>query len=516
MPLETASPSALEKGDLLNLSSSRRRVLVAALSSFLALAPAASALELVVGGVSRRVAPAELAAAAYPIPLPGGAAGRGVTIGEIAPLVAEAWRLEASSASAKRSWADEDLGERLFDLYLVDAGAGAWDLQVRGERFRSVERIELSAELLAEDGLEFWLSWEGVPELKAEVQRFAKAHGKSIRATEVPNTQSKLVAVARGGGRLPDLVMIQSDYVPTLSRASLIQSVEYLRTDDLVDKGFEAFRSEGRYWALPFYFDAQLVFYRPSIAGPAPAADWSMEELEGRARALKGKVEAPIAFNLYSAYWLLPFVAGYGKRAMLDADGGITADDGPTARALGELLRLRDAGLLAPAERDAMISWFAAGKAAYILTGSYSIPEFERAGFDFGVAPYPVVAATGAAVAPMLDFKGLALSRRTERPVLARRLAQYLTSTGLQARFTSALSKLPASRSAWELARTSNRYFAQLSRSRDIGLVVPPSEAYGAYKNVMWKLLRLVVTGQMKVPEALAAAQRLIDESVKH
>jgi len=517
--LETAAPSALEKEDPLRDRSIR--ILSSLIIASCALR--AAALDIAINGrQARRIAPVELAAAAYPLYVPDasssakrGTMGRGVSLGELAPLVAQAWRIDASSARASRSWEDEGLGELLFELLLVEGEGDSWDLAFRGERLRAVERIDIAAEPLAEDGLEFWVSWEGVPELKEEVRRFAKEHGVSIRVTEVPNTQSKLVAVARGGGKLPDLVMIQSDNVPSLSRAGLLQSVEYLRTDDLVDKGFEAFASDGRYWALPFYFDAQMVFFRPSLVGAAPAPDWSVEELERRARSIKGRVEAPISFNLYSAYWLLPFVAGYGKDAILDADGGITADDGSTARAIGELLRLRDEGLLAPLERDAMLSWFAAGKTAYILTGSYSIPEFERVGLDFGVAPYPVVAATGKAVAPMLDFKGLSLSRRTTRPVLARRLAQYLTSPGMQARFTSALSKLPASRSAWEIARGANRYFDALSRSYDSGLVVPPSEAYGAYKNVMWKLLRLVVSGQMAIPEALATAQRLIDANLQ-
>ncbi|HOX33548.1 MAG TPA: extracellular solute-binding protein [Spirochaetales bacterium] len=504
----------------------RRRCRAASFSLLALFALRALALELALNGARiRSISSAELSSLAGPVALPAQAARgaaaageaslvRGVSLGELYPLVAEAWRLEAKSASASRAWEDEGLGERLFELYLVEAPGGTWELRVGGERLGAAERLDLAAEVLAEDGAEFWVSWEGVAELKAEVARFAKAHGRSIKTVEVPNTQSKLVAVARGGGKLPDLVMIQSDYAPGLARMGLLQSVEYLRSPDLVDKGFEAFRSEGRYWALPFYFDAQLVFYRGSIAGPAPRPDWSLEELEARARALKGKVEHPLAWNLYSAYWLLPFAAGYGKAGILDPAGGMRADDEATARALDQLLKLRDEGLLEPAERDAMISWFASGKAAYILSGSYSIPEFERVGLDFGVAPYPVVAATGKPVAPMLDFKGLALSRRTARPILARRLAQYLTSAPVQARFTSSQSKLPASKAAWELSRGSNRYFEALSRSYEIGLVVPPSEAYAAYKNVMWKILRLVVTGQMRVREALATAQRLVDENL--
>ena len=83
-------------------------------------------------------------------------------------------------------------------------------------------------------------------------------------------------------------------------------------------------------------------------------------------------------------------MSGFGKDRLIDADGGMTVDDAPTAAALRALLALRDEGLLVPAERDAMVSWFASGQAGFILAGSYSIPEFSKLGLDFGVAPYPL------------------------------------------------------------------------------------------------------------------------------
>ncbi len=444
-----------------------------------------------------------------------------VALGEICPLMAEVWRLEASSATGKKAWESDDLGERLFEVHLAEA-KGGWDLVVGTERFRAVERVDLSGELLSEKSLEAWVSWEGVPELKEEVARFASSHGLSVRVTDVPNTQTKLLAVARAGGTLPDVVMIQSDYAPALAAARVIQSVEYLRTDDLVPKGFEAFRHEGRFWAVPFYFDAQLVFYNKKLTGGTVRDDWTTDDLERMAAKIAASsaadgsgLKAPMAWNLYSAYWLLPFMAGFGKPSILNPDGSITVDDEPTARALAYLLDLDKRGLLEPAERDAMISWFASGKTAFILSGSYSIPEFTKIGIDFGVAPYPVLSATGKALAPLLDFKGLAIGRRTTKPVLARRLVQYMTSPGVQASFTSKLFKLPASRMAMETARSDNKYYAQLMRSYETGLVVPPAESYAAFKNVMWKLLRFLLTGQMDVATTQKTAAKLIAENLK-
>ncbi|MDP3176796.1 MAG: extracellular solute-binding protein [Spirochaetaceae bacterium] len=472
-------------------------------------------LELSVGGTPfKRLSPSQLASISYDLPLPDGSLAQGLALGDIFPLAESAWKLEASTRSGGRTFADDDLAEKLFDIRLVQAAAGAWDLIVGRERVVGVESLDLSADLLSEDSLEFWASWEGVGELKKEIARFAESHGKSIRVLDVPNTQTKLVATARARGKLPDLVMIQSDYVPALSRAGIIQSVEHLGDMDIVPKGYEAFVDQGQAWAVPFYFDAQLVFYRPTLAGGSIPDSWTLEDMVVRARSLRGTVEAPLAWNAWSAYWLLPFVAGFGKESLVGPDGSMIANDEPTARALRKLKELKAEGSLEILERDAMISLFAAGKAAFILHGSYGIPEFERIGLDFGVAPFPLVAETGKALAPLLDFKGLAISRRTTKPILAKRLVQYLSSAGPQARFSSSQAKLPANRSAWTISRSTNKYFAQLSRSYETGIVVPPVPAYGAYKSIMWKMLRFLFTDQMDVSETLATADRLIAENL--
>jgi arabinogalactan oligomer/maltooligosaccharide transport system substrate-binding protein len=503
----------------------RLRFFAAALALGFAMALPARALDIVLAasasspGTRVSVPDERLSALAGTLLLEDGSRAPGLCLGEVAPLVAEAWKLAASGGGKDASWSADDLGDRLYSTYLVESRnasrRGSWDLVVGKERFAGVESIRIEGEPLAEDGLEVWLSWEGVPELKAEIARFAAAHGKRIRAVEVPNTQTKLLALARAGGELPDLVMIQSDYLPELEAANLLQSVDRFRDPGLEAKGYEAFSADGHAWATPLYYDAQLLFYNRALAGGPLPEGYSLDDLERRAAALKGRVKAPMAWNLYSAYWLLPFMAGFGKAAVVDSDGGMTVNDAATKAALARLKGLVDSGLLVPAERDAMTAWFASGQAAFILSGSYSIPEFTRLGLDFGIAPYPLASPGGRPVAPLLDFKGLSITRRSECPVLARRLSEALACQAFQARFTAALGKLPASARAREASRGSNPYFAQLARSAETGIVVPPARAYPVFKNTMWKMLRFYLTGQMGLDETLSTAQRLIDESLK-
>jgi ABC-type glycerol-3-phosphate transport system substrate-binding protein len=494
-----------------------RRIAALALSALLStnLSTSLGALELRFNGASLPAAKVSQAlAGASRLRLGDGSFAKGLSLGEIYPFISEIWGASALTRSGVRTLRTEGLAERMYAAYLVESGPGGYDLVIGTERLRGLERLDLLGEALSETGLEVWLSWEGVPEIKAELARIASIKGLQLKALEVPNTQTKLVATARGGGREPDLALIQSDYIPSLAGGKLLQSLDYVDRGELAAKGFEAFSMGGRNWAIPFYYDAELLFYNRKLAR-APGPDYCLADLEAWAAALKGSVRAPLAWNLYSAYWLLPFMLGFGKDRLIEADGGVRVDDEPTRKALEALLGLVREGLLVPAERDAMVSWFATGQAAYILSGSYSIPEFSRLGLDFAVAPYPLAAKGGRPIAPLLDFKGFAISRRTRSPVLARRVIQALTGQEFQARFAKALGKLPANEAAWADSAEGNPYYEALSLSAARGFVVPPAEAYGVFKNTMWSVLRLAVSGQMGVPEALAAAQRVIDGNME-
>ncbi len=455
---------------------------------------------------------AELSSLSYRVPIETGFA-EGVSLQEILPLAADAYRLIASSESSRRVWQDNELAEWLARSFLVASSRpGRWDLLIEGDRFADVRSLEMFGEPLEQKRLEVWVSWEGAPLLKQEIEHFARLHGARIKVVEVPKTESKLISVLRAGGTPPDVVMLQSDYLPSLVRSRAIQSLDYLSFRSLVPQGRRAFVLEGNSWAVPFYFDSQLVFYNPQLLPERPALDWTLDDLERLAAAARRNTDViPMTWNAYSAYWLAAFQLGFGKDSLVEADGSIRIDDAYTLRALEYLLALQNRGLLRIMEREAMISLFTSGRVAVILSGSYSIPMFENLGIDFQVAPYPNNPAGDRALSPFLDFKGWAITRKTHNPVLARRLIQYLTGIGVQQRFPIALSKLPVDKRSWEIMEETNPYYRALARSAGIGTPVPPERAYAVFKNTMWKLLRFLFSAQMGAAEVLERGQAIID-----
>ncbi len=479
-----------------------------------ALLSSAAAFDLRLNGVSKSVpTDAGLRALSYAIPLKG-SMGRGFSVSELLPPLVEAWEIGCAGPGGTRTWTGDDLADRLSEFYIVESGSGGWDFLAPDGRVVSFSSINVSGDPAQERELEVWLSWEGVPELKAEIERWASQAGVRVRTVDVPDTRSKLLAVLRGGGRVPDLVMIQSDNLPDLIESKALQPLDRIDSGHIAGKGGAAFAAEGKAWAMPFYFDAQLLFYNRRMLPGAPPLLWTTADLEAMAAKIARAGKTPLSWNLYSAYWLLPFARGFGKPSIADSDGGVRPDDRGTKEAIAWILSLIDDGLLEPLERDAMVARFASGEIAMILSGSYSIPEFERIGLDFGVAPYPIASPTGKPIAPLLDFTGFAMTRSTRSPVTARRLLEYLSGVGVQQRFSAALSKLPANSDAWKVSEKTNRYHAQLSRSAEIGAVIPPSAGYSIYKNTMWKILRFILSGSMKTDAALGEARRIIDANL--
>lgn len=449
-------------------------------------------------------------------PVPSGIAGeRGYSLGELFPPQLEAWKLKLTTTATTRTINADNLGECLYGIYVIETGSG-WDVILDTspgspvERIRSVSSLSLYGEPCPEKSIEVWVSWEGVADLKALVRSWAANAGVSVKVVDVPSIKSKLITVLRGGGKLPDLVMVQSDYLPDLVDAGALQSLDALWLPEVDSKGRKAFELGGSLMAAPFYCDTQLVFYSTRLIRLAPDSNWTLADMERMARASGAQVGA--AWNAYSAYWFLPFVIGFGKPEIIMPDGRMNVTHPAYEKALAFLKDSESSGFLSAMERDAMMAYFTSGKAAFILSGSYSIPEFRRLGLEFDIAPFPLVTAGGKRVAPLLDYKGWAVTKGTKSPVLARRLAQYLSGAAVQASFCAPLGKLPANARAWDLMSTDKRYEKVVRTSYADGIAVPPDPAYGTFKNASWKLVRLYLGGSMSARETLEALATIMGE----
>jgi ABC-type glycerol-3-phosphate transport system substrate-binding protein len=445
----------------------------------------------------------------------------GITLDEMFPVFVDAWELTATNDGRSETLKDPNLAEQLSQIAVV---IGQKDTDGSVTLYQNEIALNLTGEVSDDTFVEIWVSWEGVGELKEEIERFATMHGLTIKTLEVPKISSKLVQTQRGGGSVPDVVMVQSDYIDELVEANTIQALDYMDLDSFDKAGMDSFNLYGRQWAVPFYFDSQAIICNGdvfSLVGLDADDIETLKDFEDAAAAIRDySVEhqisiVPLSWNLYSAYWLLPFQYGFGKTRLIEPDGMVIVSDKPTVDAMQYLLSLLERSLLSANERDAMLANFVSGKTAMMLSASYMIPELERLELSFDIVPFPINQTTGAKVAPILDYKGLAITKRSKNPILARRLVQYLTGIGVQQRFTAEMNKLPAATTAMTIDGFDSEIRKAVKRSAEGGECIPPDPAYGIYKNVLWSMLRLIIDGKFTAQEGMQEAQRLIDAQTK-
>jgi ABC-type glycerol-3-phosphate transport system substrate-binding protein len=465
--------------------------------------------------------PAELQRIARTRPV-GGELLKTIVLEELFPVCRSVKSLTVSSSTGETLRLSENGSVLpLYRSYLqLDPGGQLHFLRTAADggivsRLAAVDSLAIEADPLDSNSLEVWISWEGVEELKVEMERWAELHNIDLKVNEVPKSDSKMLSVLRGGGRPPDVVLIQSDYIPALTAAGALQPMVRFPSAGFAEKSLEALSLNGQLWAVPFYFDTQMLFYRRDLMSTGPGNSgnaWDLQRFEEIARSLQARGIAPASWNAYSAYWLLPFQLGFGKASLLEADGSVQVDDRATVDAIHYLKYLIDAEILDLRERYSMFSRFISGEVAMMLSASFAIPELERIGVDFGVAPFPD--GPEGPIRPLLDFKGFAVARKTRRPLLARRFLLSMSDPAVQYAFTSAVFKLPVSELAWSLAEKGNPYFDVMRYSYNTGVPVPASRGYKIYKNTMWKMLRFLLTGKIPVETGVQKAQSLIDRQM--
>ena len=442
---------------------------------------------------------------------------KAIPVGNLIPLMLDVWSFEAfDSSGIQYDILQPGSADDLFEIFIIPQENSC--LLVYNDRhIPGITDIQIKGDLLPLKPLEVWVSWEGTDALKSIAADFAERFSLDITVQTIPNTATKLMAHNRGNMNIPDVVMIKSDYLPQLLSERALQPIGWKLPDVMQEKGLASFYSGAQY-GVPLYSDVQIICYNPEIIPFIYGS--TQNENEGTLAALKNSLSLveepniPATWNVYSAYWLLSFQLGFGKQSVLEPDNSIVIDDQATIAAVNYLISLMDTDLLHAVERDGMISRFIQGTAGMILTGSYSIPAFEKLGIPYAIAPYPINQATGQYVAPMIDYKGLAIPRKSKNPIGARRLIQYLISQQVQAEFPFDHYKNPARDDVWQLSNLPEHTEWVLKESIERGAIIPPEPAYIIAKDTLWKMLRLMLTKQIPVDIGLKKAQEIINNQL--
>lgn len=295
-------------------------------------------------------------------------------------------------------------------------------------------------------------------------------------------------------------------------------------------------RLAGQTYALPWYVDTRLFFYRTDLLAAAgfaePPTDW-----DGWLRALAALKQAGgaarYAILLPVNEWQLPVILALQRGATLlrDHDQYGNFQDPRFREAFTFYLSLFQRGLAPPVGNTQMTNLyqeFAKGVFAVYVSGPWNIGEFGRR-LPAAIQPHwntaplpgfvdssPLPAGEGSGVravgASLAGGASLALSRTSPRREAAWQLLAFLAEPEQQARFYQLTGDLPARQSAWtDPALASNRYAQAFQRQLQQIRATPPIPEWERIANKLAYHAERAIRQQTSVDEALAALDRDVD-----
>jgi len=289
------------------------------------------------------------------------------------------------------------------------------------------------------------------------VEKLANEYAASndmVEAIEVLNKDTEALRedfqTASLAGTSPDLVWTVNDHAGPFVTAGLIKPV-----DGLLDmsKYVESVTMEGKTWAVPISSGNHLMLlYNKSMVSDVPQ---TTDELIETAQKLTTGDVYGLAYNLGEAFWLAPWLGGFGGSVF--AEDGVTPNlDSPEMIATLEFMRsLTHDYKVTPMESDYATAdtLFKEGKAAMIVNGDWSLGGYkETLGDNLGTAPLPKVSATGLWPAPYTSGKYFMipedLAPEKEDAVIG--FIEYVTSKEKQYEQLETLNRLPALKSAMD------------------------------------------------------------------
>jgi arabinogalactan oligomer/maltooligosaccharide transport system substrate-binding protein len=313
----------------------------------------------------------------------------------------------------------------------------------------------------------------------------------------------------------PELVRAPGEFAGPFSELKIVRPLAEIFSQEFLEQylpgALSGATAGGKLWGLPDNFGNHLMLlYNKALVTEVPQnTDAWIAQLKTLTDA--GVGQYGLAYPLEESYWLIPWLAGFGGWPM-DAADRPALDTVEMTNALQFVYDLVAAHRVIPekADYDAAFDFFRQGKAAYIIDGTWNLDRYTGLGIDVGVAPLPVVSATGLKPAPMATGRYWMISEQAAGAALdaAARFVEFMTAADAQGQWLAKMKRLPGNKDVARGEQVSEDpllagALAQLRVARG----VPPALDMACVWSGIDAHLSEVITGA-RTPENAAAAMQ--------
>lgn len=368
--------------------------------------------------------------------------------------------------------------------------------------------------------IRFWAMGNEAARVPEVFGPFQARTGLSVRVQALPWTAAhERLLTAYAGNALPDVAQVGNTWVSEMTAIGALRPVD---ADEQLDDNFpgvlDTNRIGERYYALPWYVDTRLLFYRTDMLARAGYEtvphDWTAWKASMHAvKRIAGEGNFAILLPLNEFEQLLtlglqqeePLLREEGSRGNFSNPGFVAA--------LEFYKSLFDEGL-APIASATQISnvWneFSRGFFSYYFSGPWSIGDFQRRlapeyQDKWATAEMPGPRGLGAS-AP--GGSSLVVFKDARSPEAAWALVRHLLDPETQVQFHAITGDLPACVSAWRAPALANDpYVATFGRQLQRAKPVPKVPEWERIVTEMQVVAERMVRGEYQP----AAAAREID-----
>jgi ABC-type glycerol-3-phosphate transport system substrate-binding protein len=361
--------------------------------------------------------------------------------------------------------------------------------------------------------------------VRRQLNRFATQHPQvrvELRVTPDAADQRHQLYVQWLNARSPAPDVLQLDVVWTaeFAAAGWILPLDRFAPDigDFVPAALHASRWRGTLYALPWFVDVGLLYFRTDLVRDAPM---SLTRLEEAARQSMATGETPFGLVWTGARYeglitvFVEYLAAFGGGILSD-EGRVIVDEPNAVEALSQMCREITDGLVPKAalnwrEEEARLA-FQNGQAVFMRNWPYAWsllqePAQSRVAGRVAAAPFPGI--EGHEPVAALGGAQLALNAHSAQPELAFALAQFLTAPEQMLERAQLAAQLPARRSLYDneaLERVLPIPMRPVRRALDAAIPRPVTPVYSELSEILQVSLHRALTGQQTPATALAEA----------
>jgi multiple sugar transport system substrate-binding protein len=362
--------------------------------------------------------------------------------------------------------------------------------------------------------------------VRRQLARFGEGHpGVDVELLVTPDAadQRHQLYVQRLNARVPEPDVLQLDVIWTaeFAGAGWILPLDGFGpdVDDFVPAALDAARWRGRLYALPWFVDLGLLYWRTDLVSGPPE---SLSELRDAARRSRETGATRFGLVWQGARYeglvtvFLEHVAAFGG-GIVDAQGRIIVDAPPAIRALTFMCdAIRRDGIVP----SSVLTWqeeqtrfaFQNGDAAFMRNWPYASALLQdgaqsRVAGRFAVAPFPAEGDGRPAAA--LGGAQLAVNARSANPALAWALISFLTAPEQMLERARLAAQLPARRSLYDTAAVAEELpipVEQVRRLLDAAVPRPVTPVYSELSEILQVRLHRALSGQLTPETALHEA----------